>query len=34
MEREAMTVNLDDNMHAKDAEDPLSVPLIAVLCLG
>lgn len=31
MEREAVTVNLNDNMHGRDTGDPLSPPLIAVL---
>lgn len=31
MEREAVTVNLNDNVHARDMEDPQSLPLIAVL---
>lgn len=31
MEREAVTVNLNDNMHTRDMEDPQSLPLIAVL---
>lgn len=26
-----MTVNLNDNMHARDMEDPLSLPSLAVL---
>jgi len=31
MEREALTLNLSDNLHARDMEDPQSLPLMAVL---
>lgn len=31
MERETVTVNLNDNMHTRDMNDPQSLPLIAVL---
>lgn len=31
MEREAVTVNLNDNVHARDMEGPQSHPLIVVL---
>lgn len=31
MKHEAMTVNLNDNMHARDMEDPQSLPSLAVL---
>lgn len=31
MEREAVTVNLNDNMHGRDMGDPQSLPLIALL---
>lgn len=34
MEREAVTVNLNDNRHGTDMGDPLSPPMIAVLPWG
>lgn len=31
MEREAVTLNLNDNLHARDVEESQSLPLTAVL---